>query len=90
MLVLAFSSPWFRERKVWGPLLTLGTASYAIYLVHNPFLSIAVRVVKSVFPSISPWPGLMVISVAALGAGLFYWWLYERHMLLAVKSWLKR
>ena len=46
-LVWAAASPSFSGLPVWRPLVVLGAASYAIYLVHNPALSILVRLLPA-------------------------------------------
>mgnify|MGYP001491162985 CR=1 FL=1 len=88
LIVMAAASPLGRSTGVWRGFLSLGAASYAIYLVHNPVLSIAVRAVRAASPGIGPWTGLVVISVVALVAGLAYWRLYERPALRIVRQWL--
>lgn len=87
MLVLAAANPNITNDGVWRWSISLGTASYAIYLVHNPVLSIAVRAVKAGLP-IGPWSGLVLISLVALGLGWLYWWVYERHALRLVRAWI--
>lgn len=85
-LVLAFTSPWLRERRVPWPLLTLGAASYSIYLVHNPVLSAAIRAVKQIHPGVSAEVAFIVISTVGLAAGLMYWWLYEKNALTLARK----
>jgi exopolysaccharide production protein ExoZ len=43
LLIVAAASSAAGRYSVWRWVLMLGTASYAVYLVHNPVLSIAVR-----------------------------------------------
>jgi len=90
LLVLAAASSTAMSRSAPASLLTLGAASYAIYLVHNPVLSIAVRGVAVISPGIPPWLGLAVISFVALGAGLFYWRAYEGRALRLARLWIQR
>ena len=88
LIVIAAASPVGRTTGVWRWLLSLGAASYAIYLVHNPVLSIAVRAARAILPGIGPWAGLGAISVVALLVGLAYWRFYERPALKVVRRWL--
>ena len=77
-IVCALSS----RAQRWSPgggVLFVGAASYSIYLVHNPLLSVAVRVLKRFIPGVTPWPAFLLISSAALLAGLAYYYFYERH-----------
>jgi hypothetical protein len=85
-LVLAAASAAASSLNIWSWALKLGAASYAIYLVHNPVLSMAMRILKRVAPGTSPWLGLLIIGSIALASGLLYWWLYERHALRWVRS----
>lgn len=88
LLVVAATSAVAGKHQVWRPLITLGAASYAVYLVHNPVLSLAVRVVKVAVPGIGVWPAFAVIVSCATAAGLAYWRWYERPMLRQVRAWL--
>lgn len=88
MLVLVAANPGIKGGGVWQWAISLGTASYAIYLVHNPILSIAVRIAKAGLPAMGPWSGLVLISLVALCVGWLYWWAYERHALRMVRGWL--
>lgn len=57
-------------------LLVLGNASYSIYLVHNPLLSITQRVAGQMALA---WPSAMVWGVMlSVVAGWVYFWLVER------------
>lgn len=88
LIVIGAASPVGRAGRISNWLLSLGAASYAIYLVHNPVLSIAVRGVRAVFPDATPWVALVLISVVALLCGLAYWAFYERPALRLVRQWL--
>lgn len=90
LLVAAATSTFAAEHRVWRPLITLGAASYAVYLVHNPMLSLAVRLVKAVIPGIGMWPAFVVIVIVATSAGLAYWRWYERPTLQWVRAWLRK
>lgn len=57
-------------------LLLLGDASYALYLVHNPLISVSSRLVAAVAPN---WVAGMVLGIAASVAGsLIFYLAYER------------
>jgi peptidoglycan/LPS O-acetylase OafA/YrhL len=88
LLVVAAASSAASGLCAWRWLLTLGTGSYAVYLVHDPVLSIAVRGVRMIFPNVSPLPGLVVVSAIALLAGLVYSWAYEQNAVRVVRRWI--
>lgn len=88
MLVLAAANSRTKGVEIWPLALSIGTASYAIYLVHNPVLSLAVRLTKAMMPTLGAWSSLLLISLIALGAGWLYWWVYEQRALRAVRAWL--
>ena len=81
-LVWAAASPSFSGLPVWRPLVVLGATSYAIYLIHNPALSILVRLLPA---GTSIGVAYAAIAVGALAAGLLYWRLYERPALTWVR-----
>jgi peptidoglycan/LPS O-acetylase OafA/YrhL len=57
-------------------LTFLGAASYAIYLVHNPLISVAAR-----FYSSDPYGMLLCGSSAGLLGGILYYWFVERRIM---------
>jgi exopolysaccharide production protein ExoZ len=65
----------------------LGAASYAIYLVHNPALSVASRVFSRI-DGLAPGLQYALVAAVALAAGLAYYLVYERHALRVVRGWL--
>ncbi len=81
ILVLASANPSAMSIRVPRVLVMLGAASYAIYLVHNPALSVVARAWRWIGPGLDPWLGMAAIALVALSAGLLYWWLYERRAL---------
>ncbi len=85
LLVLAASSPLAMRLAPGAGLVTLGTASYAVYLVHNPVQSLAVRVLKKVWPAATPVTAMVLVCAIALAAGLVYWRAYERPALRTVR-----
>lgn len=79
-----------RQASRLTALVVLGAASYAVYLVHNPVPSLAVRVVKAVMPDIGVWAGFGLIALVAAIAGLLYWRWFERPMLEWTRTRLAR
>lgn len=68
----------------WAPgktMLFIGAASYSIYLIHHPALSVFVRLARHVLPGLAPATAFLLISSLALMAGLAYYYFYERHAL---------
>jgi exopolysaccharide production protein ExoZ len=63
----------------------LGGASYAIYLVHEPFVSLLIRTVQR-FAVLAHWPIVLVtiIAIASL-VGILYHLVWERPVLAAIK-----
>jgi peptidoglycan/LPS O-acetylase OafA/YrhL len=72
-VVLAGNIGWLRSVLSVRPLVAIGTASYSIYLVHEP--------VASFFQEHVLWPGpwrLIGAYGTAVLAGLVFWFLFER------------
>lgn len=67
----------------------LGSASYCIYLIHNPVLSILMRVLRWAVPDVNPWMSLFITSAVAIAAGLAYWRFYETWALKIVHRFAK-
>lgn len=74
-----------------GPiLLLLGNASYAIYLVHMPLVSLVARTTRRLGP-LATWPVNLLLSVsAALLLGVVYHLCYERIALRHARRLLAR
>lgn len=85
LVIMAAASPHLADQRVPSWVATLGAASYAIYLVHDPVLSITVRLVAATAPQIGVWPGFILISVTACLAGVLYWKAYETPALQAAR-----
>ena len=67
-------------------LVRLGDASYSIYLIHVPVISVAVRLAAH-SPLLGNWPsGLFFSSCCAGAAGYAYYWFYERPALSAIRK----
>jgi peptidoglycan/LPS O-acetylase OafA/YrhL len=61
-------------------LVTLGNASYAIYLVHNPVMAIVVRMLP-----VSAVPMTVALSIIGTAAGLIYHFAWEKPAIRAVR-----
>jgi exopolysaccharide production protein ExoZ len=90
LLVIAASSEHLKHLEIPKVFMLLGASSYAIYLVHNPLISIALRVVRMMLPQINPWAALWLAAAVATLAGVAYWALYEKKALKLVRSHLLR
>jgi peptidoglycan/LPS O-acetylase OafA/YrhL len=77
--IIAACSPWAQRRDPAPALLTLGAASYSIYLVHAPLLAILARGFSGLDP-MHPVAMLVLMCLIALAAGLAYYYFYERPM----------
>lgn len=72
-VVAAGNVPWLRNVLSVRPLVAIGTASYSIYLVHEP--------VASFFQEHVLLPGawrLIGAYATAVAAGLIFWYVFER------------
>lgn len=88
MIIALFAA---RERAVamrWpAVLLLLGNASYSIYLVHNPLLSVTQRMAGRLAIS---WPVAVAVGVTlCLLAGCIYFWMVEQPVLRLVRQRLR-
>jgi peptidoglycan/LPS O-acetylase OafA/YrhL len=74
------------RRLIPSVLVRLGDASYAIYLTHNPVISLTARLAARV-PALQSWPAAFCF---VLGCGLLvgsaYHYLFERPALAAVRN----
>lgn len=86
LLVLAAASPASGRYVPARFLVMLGAASYSIYLVHNPLLSVFARVAVKV--GLTGGNALVAISAVALLGGLLYWRVYERNALGVIRRWI--
>lgn len=91
-LALAVIGFALRERAsslAWPPLLLLiGNASYSVYLIHNPLLSVTQRVAGRLE---FDWLAALMAGIAiSLLAGLAYYQLIERPALSFCRNRLKR
>lgn len=83
-LITASLMPALQVASPGRVFTTLGAASYAIYLIHNPALSFLARALRSAH--LSPAQALLVIGVGAVVIGLLYHFLYERYALRWVRQ----
>lgn len=63
----------------------LGDASYSLYLVHGPVISLTVRVVRALAGNTSWWPMLVAVCAASLAAAWCYHRAVERPLLRAAR-----
>ena len=76
-----------RPVPVPGWLLYLGQASYALYLVHFPVVSIGTKLAMRLHGRL-PEPVLMLLIAAlALASGIIYHELVEKRLIAAVRRW---
>ena len=73
------------ERRVRGrvpdSLVRLGDTSYAIYLLHNPLISLTSRAAARV-PVLDRWAGSLIFSmICVIGSGLLFHLFFERPVL---------
>ena len=71
MVVLGGEVAWLRGALALRPLVAVGVASYAIYLVHEPLVAVAAA-------RFSGATGAVAAAVAALAAGFAFWAVVER------------
>jgi peptidoglycan/LPS O-acetylase OafA/YrhL len=68
-------------------LVLLGNASYAIYLVHGPVISVASRLLARVDP-LAVWAvSLPLCTMAGIAGGLVYYVAFEKPALRRVRLW---
>lgn len=80
---------WERSRglRVAKPLLALGAASYAIYLIHGVTLSATIHILTKFGFRTAPLPlVLLILAAAGIAAGLLYHALVERPLSLWLKA----
>ena len=69
-------------------LVFIGSASYSIYLIHYPLVSVLNRIASIVYPQFIPQHHLLffLVIIICLVAGSIYHLLYERKMLTFLKN----
>lgn len=88
--IVAATSPRAQRRGPGNAALFLGAASYSIYLVHDPILSVSVRALERFAPGTAPAVAFPLLASVALVAGLAYYALYERHALASARLLIAR
>lgn len=89
-LVGLVRAEWRGWLRIGPILLLLGNASYAIYLVHMPLMSLVARTTRRLGP-LATWPVNLLLSVsAALLLGVVYHLCYERIALQHARRLLAR
>lgn len=81
---------WEQQRTIaWPmPLLALGNASYSIYLIHNPLVSVTQRLAGRLDMT---WPVAVLFGVVlSVGFGYLYFLWVERRALRYFRGWQKR
>ncbi|GIW99735.1 MAG: hypothetical protein KatS3mg111_3068 [Pirellulaceae bacterium] len=86
LLLFAVTLPPIQKITAPRVLTILGSASYSIYLVHNPALSALARIWTRIGEPLSPGIGYAFLSLLAITMGLLYWWTYEQPAVAWVKS----
>lgn len=87
-LIVCAASAWAQRHTPGRFLLFAGAASYSIYLVHNPVVSVVVRVVRA-FPDFTPIFAFIMIASVATAGGLLYHALYEKRMLVSARRFVQ-
>jgi exopolysaccharide production protein ExoZ len=84
LVILGIAFTESQRRIAWPDcLLALGSASYSIYLIHNPVLSFTQRLAGAA--QMHWFVGLLFGVCCAIIAGLAYWTLIERPVLLFIR-----
>lgn len=81
-LVAAACAPAIAAIAPGRVLLALGSASYAIYLIHNPTISILARAGRHLE---SPLGAHLMITTGGIAAGMAYHYAYEKRALHAAR-----
>jgi exopolysaccharide production protein ExoZ len=76
--------------RVPDSFVRLGDASYAIYLLHNPLISLASRAAARI-PVVNFWAGSLIFSmVCVIGSGLLFHAFFERPALGFLRKIIRR
>ena len=68
-------------------IVFFGAASYAIYLVHDPLISVFVRIIQFSAPKINPIIAIGIISFSAVSMAILYHAGFEKPVLRILGSW---
>lgn len=86
-LIIGGATLFERDRSLRFPksLLLLGDASYSVYLIHSPVLSVLAAVNQRFLPGVLPAELLFCIAAGiAILAGIVAYWIIERPLLTAL------
>lgn len=89
-LVPMIRAEWSGHVRVGRWLMALGNASYAIYLVHFPLLSVIARVVGHAGPLATYHLSILAGLVLSIAAGICYHLVYEKPVLKWVRTQIGR
>lgn len=88
LVVVLVRSEWAGTIRVARPMVLLGDASYAIYLLHLPLMSVLARV-NGHIDALAYWPVSIVLGLSASAViGLAFYRLYERPALRLARRYL--
>lgn len=85
-LIIASVSDYAGKFKPNSALLVLGAASYSVYLIHNPAISLFSRMYHLITIELNINVIYLFVSFGALACGLFYYYFYEANALKYVRS----
>ena len=77
LILLSCQTEKLQRALEFRPLLTLGIASYSVYLVHEPFMQIADILAGQLLP---PLVVLLLSTAIGIGVGTIFYRLVERPM----------
>ncbi|MEB2230840.1 acyltransferase [Xanthomonas campestris pv. campestris] len=89
-LVGLVRAEWRGWIQVGPALVLLGNASYAIYLVHMPLMSVVARATRRLGPAATWQVNLLLSAAAAIALGVAYHLYYERPALRHARRLLSR
>jgi peptidoglycan/LPS O-acetylase OafA/YrhL len=87
LVLLAAHSPLNRisARNI---LMILGNASYSIYLIHDPEISLFMRIVPKHSQPVYLWGVSLSFIIAVCVSGVLYSRIFERYLLKKAKAWI--
>jgi len=88
----AYSLHRFSKIKIHSLLLLVGSASYSIYLIHNPVLSILHRVVQWTGAAQIMHPDIVFLIICSLCvlSGILFFMIFERPALNFIRGYFKK
>lgn len=81
-----------RQKILWCPqlMVIVGNASYSIYLVHEPLLSLAGRLFGSMHKIQTWWLSMLVSVVFCITVGVLYHYIIEKPLIRLFRKYLKK